>query len=106
MDINIKDKHGHAPLFWAAKTGQMETAKLLIKNGADVNAKGNTGVTALHEASNGQREMVKLLIKNRANVNAKNDNGNTSLHRASAKGASGNNQISYSESSECEYQKQ
>ena len=40
----------------------MDVAKLLIENGADVNAKDNDGVTALMQASeNGHTEIVSLL---------------------------------------------
>ena len=55
--------------------------KSLIKNGADVNAKGRHGDTPLHMASSyGNLEIAQLLIENGANVNAKYRLGMTPLH--------------------------
>jgi hypothetical protein len=43
--------------------GRLETMKLLIKLGADVNAKNSTGSTPLHAASlNGYGECMELLV--------------------------------------------
>ena len=51
-------------------------AQLLIKFGADVNAKNDKGETALFHAS---PEFAKILIENGADVNAKNNKGETIL---------------------------
>jgi hypothetical protein len=76
------------PLHWALKNGQVYASKLLIDNGADVNAKNNDGHTPLHYACVfGHVDAAKLLIHNEANVNAKSNNdGGTPLHYASAEG--------------------
>ena len=59
----------------------------LIRNGEDVNAKGDNGSTPLHQASlKGNLEMVKLLIEHGADMNVKNNYGKTPLHWASFKG--------------------
>ena len=45
--------------------------KLLLENGADVNAKGGIFWNALHAASQrGEEAIVKLLLENGAEVNA------------------------------------
>ena len=42
-DVNVKDGIGVTPLHFAVLGGHKELAELLIANGADVNAKTNTG---------------------------------------------------------------
>ena len=60
----------------AAWGGHKEIVELLIAEGADVNAKRNTGVTPLHHAAwNGHKEVAELLIANGADVNAKIEGG-------------------------------
>ena len=62
----------------------------LIDKGADVNAKGNDGTTALMNAANNERDnsldTVLTLIDKGADVNAKRNDGFTALMFASAKG--------------------
>src|ERR1017187_9836178 len=57
----------------AAQSGHIETAKLLLAKGAEVNAGMDAGeTTALHwAAGSGNRPMVELLIASGAEVNAK-----------------------------------
>ena len=76
-----------APIHSTCAISNYEIADLLIKNGADVNAKQMQGVTPLHSAAhNGQNELAKLLIENGADINAKMDNGQTPLFMAEEKG--------------------
>jgi ankyrin repeat protein len=57
-----------------------EMASLLIKNGADVNARDIRGITALMQAaSEGHNRTVKLLIESGADVNAQGPTGLTPL---------------------------
>jgi len=57
-----------------------EMASLLIKNGADVNARDIRGITALMQAaSEGHNKTVKLLIESGADVNAQEALGLTPL---------------------------
>jgi ankyrin repeat protein len=54
-----------------AEKGDLEMMRLIIKHGIDVNAKDNTGWTALHlSVAGGFQRISKLLIQYGANVNA------------------------------------
>ena len=76
-----------APLYDAAEAGDLDAVNRLISAGADVNAKGNNGVTPLFiAAQNGHAEIVNALLAARADVNAKNNNGVTALFMASQQG--------------------
>lgn len=64
-----------------------ETIRFLLEKGADVNAKGQYGVTALMKAAEGGRsENVKLLLEAGADVNAKDDAAETALVYAKERG--------------------
>jgi ankyrin repeat protein len=72
------------PLWKAAMFGEIEPAKQAIADGADVNAKGERGLTPLHFAvvaalDSGDNKVIELLIANGADVNAKDDRGLTPL---------------------------
>ena len=59
-------------LHFAASNGHVDVAKVLIQNGADVNAVHNeVKRTALHHAAEyGHVDVAKVLIQNGADVNA------------------------------------
>ena len=74
-------------LIKAVIVGDVAEVKRLIKSGADVNAKRNTGYTALMAAAyKGHTEIVEILIKSGADVNAKTNNGQTVLMFATCGG--------------------
>ena len=76
---------GHA-LQKAAWKGTIDAVKrLLAAAGADVNASGDDGTTALARTSDRHVEIAKLLISNGAEVNATNY-GVTALHKAASDG--------------------
>ena len=89
--INAKDKDGKAALHYAAESGNVDIAQVLVDNRANVNlkstAKGSPverkfkgGRSPLHfAASNGNQDMVELLLQKGADVNAQNASGRTAL---------------------------
>jgi ankyrin repeat protein len=73
----------------AATTGSLDLLNLLLGAGADVNAKGAYGVTALMRAAYSdyaEPERVKLLLEHGAEVNARDSKGDTALRIAKRKG--------------------
>lgn len=73
----------------AAATNDLETAKILLEYGADVNqVLGLWAVRPLHIAAYfNNLPMVELLLRNGANVYAKNIEGNQAIHFAAFSGA-------------------
>ncbi|WP_303318540.1 ankyrin repeat domain-containing protein [Flavivirga abyssicola] len=64
-----------------------ELCKLLIENGANVDAVQMQNVTALHSAVHrGNLDLIKLLIENNASIDSKMDNGDTALIIAKREG--------------------
>ena len=78
-----------SPIHWAAICGQTEVLRLLLKSGANPNAKTLRGSTALLFASaNGHLDAVRLLIAKGADVTARANplGGVTPLHSAAYNG--------------------
>ena len=81
--INEKDKRGTTPVMYAAAFGSVESLRILLSNGADVNASNDFGATALMWAITDQ-EKVRLLVASGADVNARSKMGKTPLLLAAA----------------------
>lgn len=72
------------PLHYAAFYKMEHAAIILIKNGADVNARNEAGKTPLHyAASHGQTEIVRRLLEAGADPDVKDKNNYTPLLLAS-----------------------
>lgn len=77
-------KHMIAVISHQSRIDHIKVAKLLLKHGANVNAKDYYGFTPLHRATSGnpQLEIAKLLIEAGADVNSRNRMGLVPLHQA------------------------
>ena len=64
-DLEASDVNGWTPLMRATFKGNTEIVKILVENGADVNAKNAYGYSVLFigETLNKQPEIIKMLVK-------------------------------------------
>ena len=84
-DINAKDINGFTVLHYAVEGGNIETVKLILNTGYNVNTKSNEGATALFRVEfvsdeSLSLEIARMLIEAGADVNVKDNKGNTPLH--------------------------
>lgn len=108
-DVHLRDKRGRTTLTWAARNGKqsetvralleagakvsvidailsgdIEQARRLLMEGADVRGVGTSGETALILATeNAYDDLVEMLLVRGVNVNAQDDQGFTALSLAS-----------------------
>jgi ankyrin repeat protein len=81
-DVNLHSNNSQnvSPLIAASARQNMDSARLLVSRGADVNARQIHDFTALHNAAqNGQIEMAELLLAHGAEINARSQDGRTPL---------------------------
>jgi ankyrin repeat protein len=107
-DLTLANARGITPLMAAAGMGSVdadtrgfylsedveqrsiESLKLLLAAGGDINAKDPRGLTPLHEAARwGWNDVVRFLVDNGADLDAKDNRGNTPVDSALGK-AGGN----------------
>ena len=75
------DGHGATALHHAAAYGTVDIVKLLLDQGADINARNSRDATPLHWAI-GNTPNVKLLLEKGAEINAQTEDGRTPLYLA------------------------
>ncbi|MEM8938891.1 MAG: ankyrin repeat domain-containing protein [Bacteroidota bacterium] len=79
--VNQPDERGFTPLVLATYLGKETVARLLIENGADIDARdammGNTALMGV--CFKGAVKLAQLLIEKGANTALKNNNGETAL---------------------------
>lgn len=72
-----------APIHSACSMGSLEIMDILIRHGADVNAKQQQDYTPLHQAAHaGRADMCELLLKNGADRNARTTSGQIPMNLA------------------------
>lgn len=88
INPNQKDRRGETPLHLAAGyDDKPEIVEVLIKNGADVNIRDDSGYTPLHTACySNNKGSVSILLNNGAEVNIFNNEGVTPLYNVATKG--------------------
>ena len=79
--LKTQDRAGSTLLHHAAGFGSLETMKLLLEQGAGVNAKNRRNSTPLHWAIHDEAK-VRLLLSQGAAINAKQADGRTPLYQA------------------------
>jgi ankyrin repeat protein len=80
------DYGGFTPLLFAAREGELESAKYLLAAGANVNDAGADGASALAVAAfSGQSAVAELLVEHGADLNAASG-GYAALHAAVLRG--------------------
>ncbi len=88
----LTDENGRTKLHHAALEGDATVARLLLDEGADVNATDRWGRTPLFIATfeeplvEDRLPTVRLLLDRGADVNARDESGSTPLHVAAAMG--------------------
>ncbi|XP_069670554.1 uncharacterized protein [Periplaneta americana] len=76
--LEMRDSDHRTPLFWAAVKGRLETVKMLVDKGANVNTDDAWKQTPLYYAISGCHvEVVKFLIENGANVKVCDKDGDS-----------------------------
>ncbi|XP_063333618.1 ankyrin repeat domain-containing protein 27 isoform X1 [Pelmatolapia mariae] len=87
LGVNSCNVDGFTPLHVAALHGHLPLATLLIRHGANVNARTNQSATSLHLAcQNSHIPVVRFLLECNAKLNKKDHYGNTPLIHASLRG--------------------
>lgn len=83
-DVHLSSKGGFTPLMFAAQQGDVDSARILLGAGANVDElMPKTGLTPLLVASaSGFEEVTSLLLERGANPETVDSRGNTALHLA------------------------
>lgn len=88
LDINVRDKNVNlTALEQAVENGNLEIVRTLLLAGASVNAKNDSGRTALmYLRESATPDLVRELLSAGAKINARDESGGTALMNAAARG--------------------
>jgi len=87
VDVNCETKFGKTPIYYACFCGFVETVKLLIEHGAELESKNNKWSNALHVACYGKRlTVIKILLDKGMDINVRDDQGRTAVFIACKNG--------------------
>jgi ankyrin repeat protein len=88
VNLNCRNESGDTPLLLAARHGREELVRLLLENGADVNAVNQDGDNVLFAAAEcpDNVSVLDLLLRAGAKINARNKMGRTALIGATSIG--------------------
>lgn len=84
-DVNVKDRLGHSPLWFACRNGNLEMVSLFLSNGADLEFSRQQSLLDI-ASYHGRTEIVRLLLDRGIDVNLKDSYGQTPLIAASRGG--------------------
>uniref|UniRef100_S4RLR0 M-phase phosphoprotein 8 n=1 Tax=Petromyzon marinus TaxID=7757 RepID=S4RLR0_PETMA len=85
--VDHEDGTGMTLVMLAAAFGHLDILRLLIRSGANVNARQKNGSTALiYAAEKNHLSTLALLLENGARVNLQQNNGETALSKACKRG--------------------
>lgn len=85
--VDAPNINGITPLGWAAISGNLIMARLLVENKVSVDPRDSTGMTpAMRAAKSGHADVVRYLVENGADTNAADKEGRTSLSHAAELG--------------------
>jgi ankyrin repeat protein len=79
---NAVDAVGNTPLLLAAREGQVEAVRALLKAGANVDGRGGAMPPLCAAALRGHAQVVQLLLRNHADVDATGENDQSALMNA------------------------
>jgi ankyrin repeat protein len=95
-DIYDRTLGGFTPLLFAARVGDLESARILLAAGADANeATQEAGNTVVVASASHHEELAILLLEKGANPNAADEYGMTALHHAVQKGIANLSSVEY-----------
>ncbi len=80
LDLNVKNKYGILPIYYASLGGQLEVIKYFVSLGVDIFEKDNWGWLCIHYASHhGKVDVVKYLVQNGVDIDYRSDDSKTPL---------------------------